>query len=107
MSGIGSPIQAQQAARQRRSFVVPTALVLAPPLVALAATAWLIAFPHEPLAWQAGAWTLAVALLVLPVVVPATAWSLLHHPGARRWPRIIGFSLGTAWLAALAAGMLL
>lgn len=90
----------------RRNFVVSSWPINGAIGAAVAATAGLIAFPDSRFMWQAGAWTLAVALLALLVLVPVSAYSLATNRDARTWQRIASFSLGLACLAVVGIGSL-
>ena len=87
-----------------RSATIPTAFVLAPLAVSAAAVAALAAVPGSEVVWQIGAWSLALAALLLIAVLPITAYSLAKNPSARTWQRWLAFVLSTLYLAALVFG---
>ncbi len=90
----------------KRKFATPSALILVAIGVAAIASGVLLSFPGNLRVWQIGSWTLAVALLALPALVLASAYSLATNRAARTWQRIGSFLLGLACLVAVAVGSL-
>jgi hypothetical protein len=89
-----------------KRFFGLNSLILGTIGISAIATATLIAFPGNLVAWQIGSWTLASALLVLAVLVLASAYSLATNPAARNWRWIVCFLLGSSCLAVIAIGSL-
>ena len=90
----------------RRASSISSALIAVAVGACVIATTALIAFPGNQIVWQTGAWTLAVGLLGLLVLVPLMAYLLSTQRTARtRW-RIASFVIGVACLAVVAIGSL-
>ena len=89
-----------------RKLVGLNSLILGAIGASAIATAALIAWPGNLVAWQVGSWTLAFALLSLLVLVLASAYSLATDRASRNWRRIVCFLLGFSCLAAIAIGSL-
>ena len=89
-----------------RKFVGLNSLMLGAIGVSAIATAALIAFPGNLVAWQIGSWTLVFALLALLLLVLTSTWSLATNPASRSWQRIVCFLLGLSCLAVIAIGSL-
>lgn len=87
----------------RKAFTLD-ALMLGAVGVSTVATAILVAFPGNRVAWQVGSWTLAVALATLSVLVLASGYSLAVDRTARNWRRAACFLLGLSCLALVALG---
>lgn len=79
-----------------------TALVSIPLAVSTAAIAALIAFPQNVTVWNACAWTLALAALVLAVATPVAAYATIRDPSTRTWPRLLALTFAMAYLVVLA-----
>ena len=88
----------------QRTSLVPTSLLAGAIGVAVVAAGVLLGFPAEPRVWQVASWTLALALLALVGLVPASGWALARYPEGRTWPRILSFALGLALLVFIGLG---
>jgi len=89
-----------------RQLLGLNSLILCAIGISAIATAALLAFPGNLVAWQIGSWTLVLALLALLVLVLASAYSLATNRAARSWRRIVCFLLGFSCLAVIAIGSL-
>ena len=87
-----------------RKHAVPNSSLLVAIGIVVVATASLIAFPGNLLAWQVAAWSLAVALAALLPLALLSGYSLIANPATRTWQRIATTALGFACLAVVAIG---
>jgi len=87
-----------------RSIHVPTTLLASPLAISIAAFAFLVAFPHNLVAWNIGAWTVVAATALLALLLPFAAWSLAKDAATRTWPRIVAFAAGALYLVVLGIG---
>lgn len=84
-----------------RKIISIGSLILVAILVPATTTGVLLAFPAEPLVWQAATWTLVAALIGLLVLVTLTGYALATGQAARAWQRVASFLIGLACLAPL------
>lgn len=82
--------------------VVLTASLLLSLAVSVAAIAMLIAFPQNVTVWNACAWTLTGAAMVLLVATPVAVYGAIRHAATRTWPRLLTLTVAVAYLAVLA-----
>ena len=86
----------------RRLASIPTAFLLVPLAISVAAIGVLVTFPSREWIWDTATWTLLAAAAVLTIALPLTAYALAKNPAARTWPKWTAFVLATLYMATLA-----